>query len=73
MNTCDLAIYILQYEDFIVELFGLFRLRYDKREVEIFTDKEVIIGDYLNKEIRYLKGNKNVKFDKNNDHYLKKK
>ena len=70
MNTCDLAIYVLEYEGFIIELHLDYFGKYDKREIEIYTEHEVIVGDYFKKEIRYLKENKSIQFDKNKDHYL---
>lgn len=55
MDCSDVACYIAQYIDKVVELhidyFGS-KLR---REVELYTKDDVIVGDFANQEIRYLK------------------
>lgn len=71
MNACDLAVYIFSYDDFVVEMHLDYFGRVDKREIELYLNDEVLVGDFLRKEVKYLSEGKTVSFDKTVDHYYR--
>lgn len=71
IETCDLASYIYEYEDKVVEIHLDYFGRSDKRIIEIYLENEVIEGDFLKKEVRYLRGAETKSFDLSVDHYYR--
>lgn len=71
MNACDLAVYIFSYPNFVVEMHLDYFGRFDKREVELYYSDDVVIGDFMNKEVKYLRSDHIVKFDSSVDHYYR--
>ncbi|PLT35483.1 Gfo/Idh/MocA family protein [Bacillus sp. V5-8f] len=71
MNACDLAVYIFSYNNFVVEMHLDYFGRFDKREIELYYNDDVVIGDFINKEVKYLRSNNIVKFDSSEDHYYR--
>jgi predicted dehydrogenase len=69
IDTEDLSIYNFQYDDKIVEIHLDYFGRVPRREVEIYTNDEVYIGDLINKNIKLLKENKIINLE-NNDIYI---
>ena len=51
----DSAVYIAEYPDKLMSLHLDYFGRYDRRELELFTENEVVIGDLINNEIRFLR------------------
>lgn len=71
MDACDLAMYQFTYQNRLVQVLLDYFGRVDKREIELYTNDEVIVGDFLKKEIRYLFKDEIVVFDKETDHYYR--
>jgi len=71
MDACDIASYIFEYDHFLVELHVDYFGRYENRQVEIYCDNDVIVGDLFQKEIIFRNSGKRIQFDKNTDHYYR--
>lgn len=69
ISTEDLAIYILEYKNKIVELHLDYFGRIPKRELEIFTNKDTIKVDLINNLILFMKENRKIKFREKRDDY----
>lgn len=63
INSEDLSIYIAKYEDKLLELHLDYLGRVSKRELEIYMDDDILIGDFIKKEIRYSKSNEKFVFN----------
>lgn len=63
IDSDDLSVYIAEYEDKVVEVHLDYFGRAPRRFLEIFTDDETIISDFLKHEILFLKSGKKVTFD----------
>lgn len=68
VDSDDLAIYIAKYTNMAVEVhldyFGIKTIR----ELQLFTDTDTIVADFVNSEIRYMKSGEIVSFkEKRND------
>ena len=71
INTEDLATYVLEYKNKIVELHLDYFGRIPKRELEIFTNKDNIKVDLINNLILFMKENRRIKFREKRDDYQK--
>ena len=71
INTEDLATYVLEYKNKIVELHLDYFGRIPKRELEIFTNKDTIKVDLINNLILFMKENRKIKFSEKRDDYQK--
>lgn len=70
LDSDDLAVYISEYTDKIIELHLDYFGRKPIREIQILTSEDTIIADLLNLEIRFLKSRKTVPFnDDSNEMY----
>ena len=54
IDSEDLSVYLLVYSDKIVELHLDYFGRVPRREIEIFLNDEVMIGDLINNKIKFL-------------------
>jgi len=71
INSEDTALYLAQYIDKTLELHLDYYGRAERREVEFYTPDDVIIGDFIRKEVRWLKCGKVIPFiEDSNDCYL---
>lgn len=72
IDTEDIAEYILQYEHTFAEIHLDYFGRVSRREIEIFTNEDVIVGDLNHNCIRFLKSGEVKSFNENtNDRYLR--
>lgn len=72
INSEDIATYIAKYDHSIVEIHLDYFGRIPRREIEILTDNNVIIGDLNKNIIKFLCEDKEINFDeKINDRYIK--
>jgi predicted dehydrogenase len=69
IDSDDLAVYIGRYSDKIVELHLDYFGRINRREVEVFTDNGVIVGDLVKGEVRYLCEDRTVILREQRDAY----
>lgn len=54
IDSEDLSVYILGYSNRIVELHLDYFGRFPRREIEIFLNDEIMIGDLINNKIKFL-------------------
>lgn len=72
IDSEDLAVYIAQYKDKVVEMHLDYFGREARREIEFFTENGIIIGDLIKNTISFTDGREQIKFgDARNDIYLK--
>ena len=73
ISSEDLSVYIAEYNDKIIELHLDYFGRRPKREMEIYTNKNVIIADFINKNIQIeTKDNvKTINLSNMEDFYLR--
>lgn len=68
----DLSIYIAEYPDMAVEVHLDYFGRHPLREIQLFTEDDVIVGDLIKSEVRFLKSGTTHKFaEQTNDMYRK--
>ena len=51
----DLAVYIANYPDKLVSIHLDYFGRFKKREIELYTEEDVIVGDFISSQVRFLK------------------
>lgn len=72
IDSDDLSLYIAKYNEMAIEVHLDYFGRKTIREIQVFTDKDTIIGDLTNSEIRYLKSGKVISFkEQRNDFQCK--
>lgn len=69
IDSEDLSVYIAKYNDKIIELHLDYFGRIPRRELEIYIEDDVVIGDFIKKEIRFLKRDEKIEFEKS-DMYM---
>jgi len=57
ISSEDLAVYIAKYPDKLVSIHLDYFGRANRREIEIYTDDDVIIGDLISHTVRYMRKN----------------
>lgn len=67
VSSDDLSVYIGQYPDKIITLHLDYFGRKARREIEIYIEDDVIVGDFVSNQIKFLKENKVVQFDDERD------
>lgn len=71
IDSDDISVYIARYKDKLVEVHLDYFGRVPRREIEIFTETGMIVGDFINKRISYTDGRMTMDFSKNNkDMYI---
>ena len=55
IDSDDLSIYVLEYTDKLVEIHLDYFGRVPRREVELYTKNDVVVGDIYNNKIKFLK------------------
>lgn len=72
IDSEDLAVYIANYKDKVVELHLDYFGRVPRREIEIFTEKGTILGDIIKNTISFTNSREQIHFEEEkNDIYLK--
>lgn len=69
IDSDDLSLYISRYADKVVEIHLDYFGRKAIREIQMFTDEDTIVGDFINSEIRYLKSEKIISFKEQRDDF----
>ena len=67
ISSDDLSVYIGQYPDKIITLHLDYFGRKARREIEIYLENDVIVGDLVANQIRFLKEDKVIQFDGERD------
>lgn len=63
----DIALYIARYTDKLVSLQLDYFGRANRREVELLSGNEVVVGDYVKQEIRFLRSGKHISLAQTRD------
>ncbi|MGV8982706.1 Gfo/Idh/MocA family protein [Clostridium sp.] len=72
IDSDDLSLYIAKYKNKVIEVHLDYFGRKTIREIQLFTDKDTIVGDLTNSEIRYLKSGEVILFkEQRNDFQCK--
>lgn len=72
IDSDDVSLYIAKYKDKAIEVHLDYYGRKTIREIQLFTDKDTIVGDIANSEIRYLKSGEVISFkEQRNDFQCK--
>lgn len=72
IDSDDLSIYIAKYKNMATEVHLDYFGRKTIREIQLFTDEDIIVGDLNNSEIRYLGSGETISFkEARNDFYRK--
>ena len=72
IDSEDLAIYLARYKDKLVNVHLDYFGRFHRREIEIYTDKDVIVGDLINNKIKFLKEDKEVDVKEERNEFQKR-
>lgn len=72
ISSDDLAVYTGEYEDKLLTLHLDYFGRVERREIEVFTDEDTIVGDIRNQEIRFLKEGKRISLEESRDTFQKR-
>lgn len=72
LDSEDLAIYIAEYPDKMVELHLDYFGRRTIREIMLFTKDDTILGDIANNRIHFLKNDKVIDFQEGRDDYQRR-
>lgn len=71
IDSDDIAVYIAEYKDKIVEIHLDYFGQKTIREIILFTENDTIVGDIINSEINFLKTGKRILFNGTRDDYQK--
>ncbi|MEM1484894.1 Gfo/Idh/MocA family oxidoreductase [Oscillospiraceae bacterium PP1C4] len=69
ISSEDLAVYLGQYKDKLVTVHLDYFGRQSKREIELYTADDVVVGDLINKEIRFLKSKEVITLPEKRNEY----
>lgn len=69
ISSEDLSLYIAKYPDKLVSLHLDYFGRSPRREIEIYYEEDVVIGDLIQQEIRFSKQNKCLNLFENRNEY----
>jgi predicted dehydrogenase len=67
ITSDDAAIYVARYKDKLVSVYLDYYGRVSRREIELYFEEDVIIGDLINNEIRFLKSGEMIDLPQNRD------
>lgn len=72
IDSDDIAVYIAEYDNKIIELHLDYFGRKTIREIQLFTYEDTIIGDIANNEIKFLAKGETIDFHEKRDDYQKR-
>ena len=72
LNSDDLSLYIGSYPDKLVSLHLDYFGRVERREIELYTQDDTIVGDLRKQEIRWLKSGERLALLEERDDYQKR-
>ncbi|MDD4566015.1 MAG: Gfo/Idh/MocA family oxidoreductase [Eubacteriales bacterium] len=71
IDTDDLSVYIGKYPDKLISLHLDYFGRYQRREVELYIQDDVVVGDFIRNQIHFLKTHKTIDLsEQRNDYQL---
>jgi len=69
IDSDDLSVYIIKYDNLLVELHLDYFGKSPIRELQLFTASETIVADLIKSEIRFLRENKIISFNEDRNAY----
>lgn len=69
LDSDDLAIYLGQYPDKLVSLHLDYFGRSERREIELYTREETVVGDIRNGRVRFLRQERTLDLSESRDNY----
>lgn len=72
IDSDDLSLYIAKYKNMAVEVHLDYFGRKTIREIQIFTEKDTIVGDVTNSEVKYLKSGEIISFKEQRNDFQRK-
>jgi predicted dehydrogenase len=72
IDTNDIADYIAQYPDLIINLHLDYFGRVNRRELELFLEDDTVVVDFIKGEIRWLSDSHSISYKEERDDYQKK-
>ncbi|MEA5058568.1 hypothetical protein SDC9_86433 [bioreactor metagenome] len=69
LDSDDLAVYIGQYPDKLISLHLDYFGRSERREIELYTEDETVVGDIRNGQVRFLRKGQSVGLAEARDEY----
>lgn len=66
----DISIYMAEYDDKFVELHLDYFGRVFTRKIELYMKDDVVVGNFYNNTIEFLKSKKVIKLDNSTDYYI---
>lgn len=72
IDSDDHSIYIAKYPDKQISLSLDYFGRIERREIELYLEDEVVVGDIFNKKVHFIKNNKTLDFSEPRDTYQKR-
>ena len=72
IDSDDHSLYIARYPDKQISLSLDYFGRIERREVELYLEEDVIVGDIRNQKIHFLKENKTISCSEERDAYQKR-
>jgi predicted dehydrogenase len=70
IDSDDLSVYLIEYNDKLIELHLDYFGRFKQRKIEIYTENDVIVGDIIANKITFLKSGNELIFN-DEDMYIK--
>jgi predicted dehydrogenase len=67
ITSDDTAVYIVQYKDKLISLHLDYYGRVSRRDIELYLKDDVVIGDLINKKIRFLKSGEVISLSQERD------
>lgn len=72
IDSDDIAVYIAQYEDKVVELHLDYFGRKAIRNIELYGEEDTIVGDLISQKIQWLRSGKMIDLGEERDEYQKR-
>lgn len=72
ITSDDISIYIARYEQLLVSLHLDYFGRFDRREIELYLKDDVVVGDLIRNQVRFLKSGKIIELPEERNEYQKK-
>lgn len=69
IDSDDLALYLGEYSDKLISLHLDYFGQVEKREIELFTSEDTVVGDIRNSKVHFLKENRTIEFSEERDVY----
>lgn len=72
VTSDDLSVYIAEYDHLLLSLHLDYFGRYDRREVELYLGDDVVVGDYIHSQVRFLRSGQTIELPEERNEYQKK-